>query len=794
MKNNFIIFFFICFFLNETSQAEQFKFETSLFEIKDGGNLIFARDGKAISFDKNIEIDAKSFEYNKKTNFLKALDGIALINSESLRIKFGEIEIDKKNYTILAKKNVKIIQLNKDFKIETEQITYNRKNSIINSNTNSILIDKFNNKIITEKFNYNLNKNILKIEKANLIDSKNNKLFTELAFMNTRSNKLFGKDVAIDFNNKTFGKENEPRLKGKSIVHENLITKITKGVFTTCKRREKCPPWQLSAETIEHDKKKQVIRYNNAFLKVYDVPVMYFPKFFHPDPTVDRKSGFLIPTLKNSSGSKSFLSVPYFIAISQNKDATVTPRFYNDDKLLVQTEFRQANFNSNHSSDFAILKEKNESSKSHFYYSYNKMMNLTNFEESFLDFKIEKTSNDTYLKKNKIKSPLVKGYEVLESSVGLSLYDEDLSIDTNLIVYENLNKKSNSDKYEFILPRIKLIKNIENKTNLNGSFLFKSNNFIRNYETNIFEKVNINDLIFNSNPIISNSGFYNTYDFIVKNVNTDTQKSDNYKKGENYYLSGLLQFNSSLPLIKDNGKYQNIFKPKFSLKISPENTKDISSEVHRMDVNNIFSLNRLSIDDTVEGGLSLTYGSDFVITENDTSNEFFSFKIANNLRFKDNEDLPRGNQIGSKTSNFFSEINFSPNEIIKTKYNASTKNNLTDINYESFIAEISLNNFVTSFDYVNENDTLKKNSYLLNTTKFSFDKSNSLILSTRENKTSDLTEYYNFMYQYKNDCLAASIEYNKDYYDDRDIKPEENIFLKLTIIPFGETSSPNLKD
>ena len=43
----------------------------------------------------------------------------------------------------------------------------------------------------------------------------------------------------------------------------------------------------------------------------------------------------------------------------------------------------------------------------------------------------------------------------------------------------------------------------------------------------------------------------------------------------------------------------------------------------------------------------------------------------------------------------------------------------------------------------------------------------------------DLTEYYNFMYQYKNDCLAASIEYNKDYYSDRDLKPDESIFSNL---------------
>ena len=56
-----------------------------------------------------------------------------------------------------------------------------------------------------------------------------------------------------------------------------------------------------------------------------------------------------------------------------------------------------------------------------------------------------------------------------------------------------------------------------------------------------------------------------------------------------------------------------------------------------------------------------------------------------------------------------------------------------------------------------------------------------------------MTEYYNMVYQYKNDCLAASIEYQKEYYNDRDIRPKESIFLKLSIIPFGETSSPNLK-
>ena len=77
-----------------------------------------------------------------------------------------------------------------------------------------------------------------------------------------------------------------------------------------------------------------------------------------------------------------------------------------------------------------------------------------------------------------------------------------------------------------------------------------------------------------------------------------------------------------------------------------------------------------------------------------------------------------------------------------------------------------------------------ENSYLTNTTTLKFDNDNQLSFSTRRNKTIDLTEYYNLAYQYKNDCLSASIEYNKEYYSDRDVKPNEGISFKLTIIPF----------
>ncbi len=616
----------------------------------------------------------------------------------------------------------------------------------------------------------------------------------EIAFLDTQSNQLIGKDISINLNNKSFDKDNEPRIKGKSIIYKNGYTEVTKGVFTTCKKTDSCPPWQLSAEKIQHDPEKEIINYKNALLKVYDIPVMYFPKFFHPDPSVKRKSGFLIPSIKNSASSTNYISIPYFLAISHNKDLTFTPRLYSNNNLLLQKEFRQKNKNSNFISDISFFNEEEKDSKSHFFFKYEKFIDFGNFDEGNLDLKIEKTSNDTYLRKNKLSSSLFKSLNVLENTFGVRLSSEKLSLDTELKVYENLDKENN-DRYEFILPKLDITKKIENFTNLAGSFLIKSNNLIRSYDTNILEKVNINNLIFNSDSLISKSGFINNYDFIIKNINSDANNSSTYKQDKNFYLSGLFQYNSSFPLVKKNNEFLNILTPRLALKISPDYTKDISqTDGNRLDVSNIFNLDRLSSNNVLEGGTSLTLGSDFTIFDDKNSKEIFSLKLANNLRLEENNDLPKTNQLNSKNSNFFGEILFSPNRYFTTKYNASTKNNLTDVNYENLITEISLNNFVTTFDYINENNTSDKNSYLSSTMKFNINKSNNIQFSTRENKSSNLTEYYNLIYQYKNDCLAASIEYNKDYYDDRDIKPEENIFLKLTIIPFGETSSPNLKE
>ena len=349
-----------------------------------------------------------------------------------------------------------------------------------------------------------------------------------------------------------------------------------------------------------------------------------------------------------------------------------------------------------------------------------------------------------------------------------------------------------SDRYEYIFPNINIFKKLNNKTSLEGDFSFNSKNYIRNYETNIFENVNINDFLFNSYPTITNKGFNNNYKFILKNINSNTKKSKTFKEGENIYLSTLFQLNSSLPMSKKNESLKKILNPKISLNLAPNKNQNAKNLNNKIDVNNIYDSNRASLTNSVEGGVSLVYGADYSIIKLENSREIFKFKAANNLRFEENNDLPERNQINDKTSNFFGEIKYDPNEFFNMQYSSALKNNLQDINDENLLAEFKLNKFITNFDYLNNNYKDEKVSYLTSSLTYKVNNDTNFIFSTRENKTSDLTEYYNMMYQYKNDCLAASIEYNKNYYSDKDLKPEESLMFKLRIIPINETSSPNL--
>ena len=795
MKNKLLSYLLviILYLLNQTiTSANTVELDVAEIIILDSEGVVKASNGVAKSIKDNIEINAQEFIYNKNLSIIDATKDVKIIDlNRNIEIRSEKINYDIGGGVINVTNNASLKDLDKDIKVESQNIIYDITNKIIKSNVPSIITDSFQNIIHTSSFSYNIDNGLIKINKSKFTDSQKNIFEIRTGYINLVTNKLIAKDIVLKFNSSEFNKDNEPRLKGRTLTIDENNSIFTKGVFTLCKKNDSCPPWQIYSENIRHDRNKKMVFYKNAWLKLYDKPVFYFPKFFHPDPSVKRQSGFLMPSFINSSSAGISINTPYFKVLSDNKDLTLNPRFYSSNKLMLQTEYRQVEKDSKFLLDFSFLKDAATSMKSHFFAKANKKINFLNFEESELFLGLQQSSHNAYLKAYDIKSPIITNTNILESTLKIAAYSEDTTFDTNLSIYEDLSK-SGSDKFEYVYPSYNLNKlySLDDKTNSN--FTINSTGHIKNYNSNIYEKILINDFLINSIDNFSELGFKNDYNILFKNVNSEGEKSSKYKDGIDNTLGVLVELNSTYPLIKKTSdSYDDILKPKISLRYSPNHTKNMRNENRRLNVDNVYSLNRIGKDDTLEGGGSLTYGIDYAKI-NKSNNKVFEGRLANVLRLKQNNNLTNTSGLNKKTSDFLMALQFKPNDNMRFNYDFSIDENLSSTKYEFLETEVKVNNFVTSFEYLNENNS-NNASYIGNKTSYLLNEDSKIMLSTRENKKTKFTEFVNLLYEYSNDCLKAGIEYNKTYYSDRDLKPDESIFFKLTIIPFGQTSSPDLK-
>jgi LPS-assembly protein len=803
MKNNFIISFisiFIFLFNNIISYADDFEFQASEIIILENGNLVKAKDGAQILSNDGIIINSKEFEYDKIKNVLVATGNVRVVDDiNQLILSAPKIFYDKNNEIITTNQTTNIL-IKDQYKINSNSIIFDRKKMEVMSETKTKINDNLNNLFYLDTFKYWVLKKLLKANNVKLITNTTDEFLFNNAMINLNTNEIAGKDITINFSNTTFGNSNnQPRLKGKTIYSNKETTNISKGVFTTCKKRDGCPPWLISANNVSHDKTKKIIYYKDAWLKVYDVPVLYFPKFFHPDPTVKRQSGFLIPKLTTSNNLGTSFTLPYYNVISDNKDFTFSPRFYNNNKYLLQSEYRVVTKKTKHTIDASLLSghetkidKDNKNTRSHFFSKSSFNLGLSGFDTSSVSLDLQKTTNSDYLKSYKVNSPLITSTSSLSSIFNFEANKENLSLETSIELYENLSEPNPSDRYEFVYPNVKILKTFETGENLNGNLSLTTSGYKRQFNTNSEEAVLINDLLFDSNPLRQRNGLNNSYSFLIKNVNSEAKKSTSYRNDKSNKLLTTFLIDSSFPLKKERKNFNSFLTPKISMRYSPNPTKNISTSDQRLNINNIFSLERVGTNNSIEGGQSLTIGNEYRRT-NKQNEELLSINLATIYRDKANVDLPVKSTMTKTQSDIVGNLKIFPNNFLKFDYDFSLDNNMDTMNYNSINTSLTVNNFVTTFEFMEENNSIGNESYIGNKTSYNFNENNSLGFSTRKNKRTNLREFYNLIYEYKNDCLVAGIEYNKAYYSTTTIKPEEQIFFSLTIIPFGKATTPDVR-
>ena len=774
-----------------------------------------------------IIIDADTFEYNKILNILNANGNVKVEDKIKDVIIFSDdiTYLKNKEKAFTQGKTLAIIESRYNFK--SKNVVLLRNKMLLSSLFETTVDDTEGTLYDLDNFEYSINEKLLKGKNVNITsnyqDEDSDKFIFSNGIFDLESKKFIAKNTEILLHKNIFKKEkekflelivktdfdrlfenktkfeNEPRLYGVSSSGDTDKTIVNKGIFTSCKKNDGCPAWSMKSEKITHDKKKRQLIYKNSILNIYDFPVFYFPKFFHPDPTVKRQSGFLRPQINRSEILGTSIYAPYFYIISEDKDLTFKPQIFDSEIEMFQAEYRQANKNSNFIADFGITKGYQSSiegsrrnSIGHLFSKYEKDLELDDFSLSKLNVQLQSVTNDTFLnvfRNNLIKSSVKPtSLSSLSSGIDLSLDHEDYNFDAGIQVYESLGGKE-SDRYQYNFPYYNYSTSFYPKS-LDGTFSFGTNgsNVLQN--TNNLKTSIKNSLSYSSADYYSNIGFKNEYNLYLMNLNTVAKNDNIYKSSLQANISSIFEANSTFPLIKTTDEFEETISPKVSFRLNPGKMKDFSDTSRGQTVDSIFSINRLGISNAYEKGKSITLGLDYKKLDLDyeklyleDTERFFEIKLGGVLRDVEEDKIPNTSTINRKASNLFGSITNKLSGKIQIDYDFAIDNDFNTFEKNSIHLQYSNNNLISTFIFHEENGELGDANYIANENLLKINDNNYLIFNTARNRKLNLTEYYDLIYEYKNDCLTAGVKYRKTYYADRDAKPTEDLLLTLTLFP-----------
>jgi len=797
-----IIFFAVYVFaFNQSSAADEFNISATEISFDKNNNTVVGKGSVEVTDNEGKFITADKVIYDKTKEFLTTEGSVKITDKEGNIITTNKATYDKIKDIIVTFSNSELI-LKEGYFLKSNKIEYDNIKKIISSGQNSILTDSESNTVNVSMFQYYLEENLFSsIGKIKIIDKDKNEYFFKELHVDTKKKEMIGSSVSVLLDQKNFGvsEENDPRFVANDIFISDDKSNLSKAVFTVCKKKgDQCPPWSLKAKRISHDKVKKTIYYEHATLKIYDIPIFYFPRFFHPDPTVKRQSGFLIPFFTDSTTVGAGFGLPYYWAVSKDKDITFTPKFYNNENFLLLNEYRQAFRNGFLTLDTSYTqgykntsKTKTDGSRSHIFTELDFDLGKNQSYDSNISFKTQRTSNDTYFRIHDINTTLVNSENTdLRNEINYNFSKGDMYLNISGAVYENLREETNN-KYEYVLPNIVYGKTFF--TERFGSIDFKSNAVYKNYDANKHSSVLTNDIIWSPSSFITKKGFVNTLEAMIKNTNYEARNTTDYKtEGTINEVSSVLGYRTSLPMKKDNAAHTNIFSPNFMVRYAPFHMKDLSGDDANLKYSNLYSLNKTS---EIEDGLSAILGFDYKVNtknKDGNENEKFSLSMGQVFNRKKNQDIPSKSSLDQKMSDVVGEINYNFSQIGSIGYKFALDHNLNDLNYNEISTTLNFGKVGFNLNYLEEQNHIGDEHYVSTGINLSLNDSSNLKFQTKKNFKTNSIELYDINYQYELDCLTAGLVYRREFYVDRDVEKKDTLMFTVTFVPFAGVKTPTL--
>lgn len=231
------------------------------------------------------------------------------------------------------------VSRNAQMLIEADTLVYDNDNQTVTA-VGAVQIEYDGNRLVAQRVAYHRKSGRLVASgNVEIVQKDGTKIFADEIDVTDDFRDGFVNALRVETVDKTYFAAESADRKG------GVLTTFNNGVYTACEpceeRPDKAPIWRIKARKIIWNGKAKTVRFEDSRFEFFGFPIAYLPVFEVADPTVKRKTGFLLPGITYKSQLGTGVNVPFYIALSPTYDLTLQGRYYTRQGFLGQAEWRQ---------------------------------------------------------------------------------------------------------------------------------------------------------------------------------------------------------------------------------------------------------------------------------------------------------------------------------------------------------------------------------------------------------------------------------------------------------------------
>jgi LPS-assembly protein len=682
-----------------------------------------------------------------------------------------EVSQDQELGTILAHGHVEITQ--GDRILMADNVSYNQKTDTVSASGNVKLLEPSGDVMFAEFVQLN--------------DAMKNGIVKQLRLLLTDDSRL----AAVEAR----------RSNGNLTVMKRAVYSPCK----ICKEDPSRPPiWQIKAQTVEHDQERQEIRYHNAFMEMYGIPVAYVPYFSHPDPTVKRKTGFLAPDFGTGGNLGGYFRLPYYIVLDRDKDATLAPIYTIDEGLVFSGEYRQR-FNKGEMSVAGSITEANRDVTDSNGMTTTLQDQIRGHVHAKASYNIDETwragadilrsTDRTYLRKFNFFS---EHDDVLNSNVFLEGFRPGTYGAANFYTFQETRPESRPEQ-PLVAPLLQY-HHMSRADSIGGRMLVDSDfRYLTRNDGPTTQRVSLRPGYEVSKT--ADFGLVSTFStsLLADLYNVDQVAHPTVNPEANSTVIGRLvpraTANVRYPFVRSADTVRQVIEPIAMVTATPNgmNSKNIpvdDSAVYEPDDTNLFSDDRVAGQDRIETGQRIAYGVQ--VGAYGSGNGRTTAFIGQSYRFGTDSTLHQQELIEEHFSDIVGRIEVRPSRYASVLYRfafASDKPLNPHRNDVSFYLGPAAYRLSGAYSFVGATPQFAEREELSLAFGSQITDHWSLLLTTHRDLAAGQALQHTGLIRYQDECIIFDILGTRSFFRDVDVKPSDSVLFRIRFKNLGEVST-----